>query len=62
VVQLYLRDVVSTVTRPVKELKGFSRVALKPGETKAVTFPLGATPSASGRRRATSSSNRAAST
>ena len=41
VVQLYLRDVVSSVTRPVKELKGFSRVALKPGETKTVSFTLG---------------------
>jgi beta-glucosidase len=41
VVQLYLRDVVSSVTRPVKELKGFQRVTLKPGETKAVSFTLG---------------------
>jgi beta-glucosidase len=41
VVQLYLRDVVSSVTRPVKELKGFQRVTLQPGETKAVTFTIG---------------------
>jgi beta-glucosidase len=41
VAQLYLRDVVSSVTRPVKELKGFQRITLKPGETKAVTFTLG---------------------
>jgi beta-glucosidase len=41
VVQLYLRDVVSSVTRPVKELKGFERVTLKPGETKTVSFPIG---------------------
>jgi beta-glucosidase len=41
VVQLYLRDVVSSVTRPVKELKGFQRITLKPGETKAVSFSLG---------------------
>ncbi|MBN2370557.1 MAG: glycoside hydrolase family 3 C-terminal domain-containing protein [Vicinamibacteria bacterium] len=41
VVQLYIRDSVSSVTRPVKELKGFSRVALAPGETKVVTFELG---------------------
>jgi len=41
VVQLYLRDAVSSVTRPVKELKGFSRVGLKPGETKTVSFTLG---------------------
>ena len=40
VVQLYLRDVVSSVTRPVKELKGFQRVTLKPGETKTVSFTL----------------------
>ena len=41
VVQLYIRDVVSSVTRPVKELRGFSRVALEPGETQTVTFELG---------------------
>jgi beta-glucosidase len=41
VVQVYLRDVVSSVTRPVKELKGFERVTLKPGETKTVSFPVG---------------------
>jgi beta-glucosidase len=41
VVQLYLRDVVATVTRPVKELKGFERVTLKPGETKTVSFTVG---------------------
>ncbi|MEE2692552.1 MAG: glycoside hydrolase family 3 N-terminal domain-containing protein [Pseudomonadota bacterium] len=40
VVQLYVRDVVSSVTRPVKELKGFERVTLAPGETKTVTFPV----------------------
>ncbi len=42
VVQLYLRDDVSTFTRPVKELKGFLRVALAPGEKKSVTFTLAA--------------------
>jgi beta-glucosidase len=41
VVQLYIRDVVSSVTRPVKELRGFERVSLGPGETKTVTFTLG---------------------
>jgi beta-glucosidase len=41
VVQLYIRDVVSSVTRPVKELAGFERVTLKPGETRTVTFTLG---------------------
>ena len=40
VVQLYLRDVVASVTRPVKELKGFQRIALKAGETKTVEFTL----------------------
>jgi beta-glucosidase len=40
VVQLYVRDLVASVTRPVKELKGFQRVFLKPGETKKVTFQL----------------------
>jgi beta-glucosidase len=42
VVQLYIRDVVSSVTRPVRELRGFERVTLKPGEKKTVTFSLGA--------------------
>lgn len=40
VVQLYIRDKVGSVTRPVKELKGFQRVTLQPGETKTVTFNL----------------------
>ncbi len=40
VVQLYIRDVVGSVTRPVRELKGFQKVALKKGETKTVTFRL----------------------
>ena len=45
VVQLYVRDVVSSVTRPVKELRGFQRVSLEPGAKKTVTFtrrPAGA--------------------
>ncbi|HXH06126.1 MAG TPA: glycoside hydrolase family 3 N-terminal domain-containing protein [Vicinamibacterales bacterium] len=41
VVQLYIRDVVSSVTRPTKELAGFERVTLRPGETRAVTFTVG---------------------
>ena len=41
VVQLYIRDQVSSVTRPVKELRGFARVTLQPGESKTVTFHLG---------------------
>ena len=40
VVQLYLRDVVASVTRPLKELKGFVRIALKPGEKRRVEFTL----------------------
>jgi beta-glucosidase len=40
VVQLYIRDLVGSVTRPVKELKGFQRIYLKPGQTKTVTFDL----------------------
>ncbi len=41
VVQLYVRDVASSVTRPVKELKGFRRVTLQPGATTTVEFTLG---------------------
>ncbi|MBH1998670.1 MAG: glycoside hydrolase family 3 C-terminal domain-containing protein [Sphingomonadaceae bacterium] len=40
VVQLYIRDKISSVTRPVKELKGFQRITLKPGETRTVTFTV----------------------
>ena len=40
IVQLYIRDVYSTFTRPVKELKDFKRVALKAGESKRVHFTL----------------------
>ena len=39
-VQIYLRDEVSSVTRPVKELKAFERVSLDPGEAKTLTFTL----------------------
>ena len=42
VVQIYIRDVAASVTRPVKELKGFERVTLAAGETKRVEFVLGA--------------------
>jgi len=38
VVQLYIRDVIGTVTRPVKELKRFQKVALRKGETKPISF------------------------
>jgi beta-glucosidase len=40
VVQLYVRDRVSSVTRPVKELKGFTKVSLKPRETRTVAFDI----------------------
>lgn len=41
VVQLYIRDEVSSVTRPVKELRGFRRISLDAGQTKTVEFTLG---------------------
>jgi beta-glucosidase len=41
VVQLYIRDLVGSVTRPVKELKGFQKISLKAGETRTVNFTLG---------------------
>lgn len=40
VVQLYVRDLIGSVTRPVKELKGFQRVSLAPGERRTVRFSL----------------------
>ena len=40
VVQLYIRDLVSSVTRPVKELKGFQRITLQPDETQTVSLPI----------------------
>ena len=40
VAQLYVQDLVGSVVRPVKELKGFQRVTLAPGETRTVTFEL----------------------
>lgn len=41
VVQLYLRNTAASVEQPVRELKGFARVMLQPGESKHVEFPLG---------------------
>jgi beta-glucosidase len=41
VVQLYIRDVVGSITRPLKELKGFQKVFLKKGESKKITFYIG---------------------
>lgn len=40
VVQLYIRDLVGSVTRPVKELKDFTKISLKPGETKHIEFTI----------------------
>jgi beta-glucosidase len=40
VVQLYTRDLVASITRPVKELKGFRRIRLRPNETQTVSFEL----------------------
>ncbi|MBJ6361809.1 glycoside hydrolase family 3 N-terminal domain-containing protein [Paenibacillus sp. GCM10012307] len=40
VVQLYMRDLVGEVVRPLKELKAFEKISLKPGEGKSVTFTL----------------------
>jgi len=41
VVQLYIHDQIASVARPIKELKGFKRITLEPGEQKTVTFTLG---------------------
>lgn len=40
VVQLYIRDLVGSITRPVKELKGFQKIDLKPGESRKVSFSI----------------------
>ena len=40
VVQLYIRDEVASITRPIKELKGFEKIKLKAGESKTVTFDI----------------------
>jgi beta-glucosidase len=40
VVQLYIRDMVGSISRPVKELKGFQKIELKAGETKTVSFSI----------------------
>jgi len=41
VVQLYLRNTAASVEQPIRELKGFTRVTLAPGEKKHIEFPLG---------------------
>jgi beta-glucosidase len=40
VVQLYVRDLVGSVTRPVKQLRGFQRITLEPGEARTVRFEV----------------------
>ena len=40
VVQFYVRDEYASITRPVKELRGFEKIALKRGETRTVKFPV----------------------
>jgi len=40
IVQMYVADPVASVSRPVKELKGFQRIALQPGESRRVTFTI----------------------
>ena len=40
VIQLYLQDVTASMSRPVKMLRGFKKVTLKPGETQTVRFPI----------------------
>ena len=40
IVQLYIRDLVGSLTRPIRELKGFQRVTLQPGESRCVSFTL----------------------
>ncbi|MDA9706687.1 fibronectin type III-like domain-contianing protein, partial [Bacteroidota bacterium] len=40
VVQLYLRDIVGSIARPMKELKGFEKIELEPGESKTVNFEI----------------------
>jgi beta-glucosidase len=40
IVQLYIRDVIGSISRPMKELKGFEKISLAPGETQMVTFTI----------------------
>lgn len=43
VIQLYIQDIVGSVTRPVKELKGFEKIKLEPGESRKVSFKISST-------------------
>ena len=40
IVQMYIRDVVGSISRPLKELKGFQKIELEPGESKTIFFPI----------------------
>ena len=40
VIQMYVQDVTASMSRPVKQLRGFEKVDLKPGETKTISFPI----------------------
>ena len=40
IVQMYIRDKVASISRPVKELKGFERISLKKGESRTVSFEI----------------------
>ncbi|MWL75314.1 beta-glucosidase, partial [Escherichia coli] len=40
VLQMYIQDVTASTSRPVKQLRGFEKISLKPGETKTVNFPI----------------------
>ena len=40
VIQLYLHDVVASISRPVKELRGFEKIMLQPGESRTVNFTI----------------------
>ena len=37
---MYLQEVTASMSRPVKQLKGFEKITLKPGETQTVSFPI----------------------
>ncbi len=62
VVQLYIRDPVASVARPPRQLRGFQRIALAPGESRNVTFVLRAAQVAHWIRRGAGWLNQAAST
>ena len=40
IIQMYIRDIAGSITRPVQELKGFQRIHLKKGESREITFTI----------------------